>query len=696
MAEQLRQGEHTKGSGLGLRDNRQSRGEIMSELSPSKTHHLLVLLGFSTLASILVFFACHFHIIPQIKRLEQQSVLQHINRLRLNLDNELNALTIVAQDYISYTSKGTNLSTKSAHFWQQSFPEALFTLHGLSDVAIYTSEGQLLSGKGRDLSSARFRSIDKSLCTKIINIAVNSSQQSITGLIAGEKSLVMVTAHSLTSLLNRSGPIVILCKPLTDQVIDQGTLLFQSNITIQQLPLSVDDSYSQRAMSHLSERQQVYLQQMTDNRFTTHARLIDLNQQPLGLLQLTLNRSPYFEIERKIVVTLSLLLVSLLLITQQMMGHLKKRIRRPFDLLAKRLQHVCQQDKSITIKPEKGAEKLTSMVNELLTDLTQSRQNQDCSEIETDAIKHVVPCGIFTIDKNELISCWNDRAEQLTGYSANEMIGTPYCRFIQGPCQKQSKSIQSHRFMTSSIDEKHTIYHKNGSQISINLHSEPLCNNDGVDIGRIECFTDITPHKRDKDALIWQLTLNRHLSNLSQTMVEYIDNEAEVAKEVLRQARQLTNSEHGFVATLSPSGKQWLLDYTALFDEFNTSNSTAFIPPAPTGRGSLLHAVYNRKNGVLFNTLQQLNVAHLAGIVDKPFYHFMAVPIWQDNVIIGQIALANNKNGYTARDIQAIDQLAELFAVLLVKKNDNANQDDKQVSQYRLNYKTNNDPYRNK
>lgn len=657
----------------------------MPALSPSKTHHFSALLGFAVVASLLVFLACNFHIVPQIKGLEQQAALQHIDRLRLNIDHELNTLNAVAQDYISYTSKVTDLSTQADNFWQQSFPDELLTLHGITDVAIYTGEGQLLSGRGIDIDTTRFRSIDKPLCTKVLNIVANTSQQSITGLIAGNTSLVMVTAHSLTSLLNASGPIIILCKPLTAQIIDQGAPLFQSDITIRRLPLSADDSYSQRAMSHVSEHQQVYLQQMTDNRFTTHARLIDLNQQPLGLLQFTLNRAPYFEIERKVASILSLLLVALILSTLQLVGHLNRGIRQPFELLAKQLQHHYQQKKSITLKPTKGTEKLTYVMNQILVDLTQCRQNQNCSEIETDLIQRVVPCAIFTIDKNELITCWNDRAEQLTGYSANEMIGTPYCRFIQETCRKHSDGFINHRFMAPNTDKKYTVYHKNGSLITINIHAEPLCDNDGIEIGRIECFTDTTPQERDKDALKWQVTLNRHLSNLAQTMVQDIDNESEVAKELLRQARQLTDSDHGFVATLTPSGKQWLLEYTSLFDEFSTSNSAAFIPPAPAGRGSLLHAVYNRKNGVLFNKLQQLHVAHLAGVVDKPFCHFMAVPIWRENTIIGQVALSNNKNGYTARDIQAVDRMAELFAVLLVKnKIDSAKQEGQQLSPYTL------------
>jgi len=639
----------------------------MPALSSSKSHHIFMLLGFIIVASILVFIACHFHILPQIKRIEQHAALQQIDRLRLNFDNELQSLTTVAQDYITYTSMLSDLETQDTHFWQQSLPDNLLTDHGLTDAAIYTSTGQLISGRGLDHGTANFRLPNTSLCEKVLKIAGETPQRSITGLVAGKRSLIMVTAHSLTSLLNASGPIIILCKPLTNQILDHGAPLFQSDITIRTLPLAADDLYSQRAMSHLSEHQQVFLQQTTDNRFTAHARLIDLNQQPLGLLQFTLSHGPYFEVERKVSSILSLLLVALTLITLQLVNHLKKGIRQPFDKLTQQLQRLLQQRKNGTLQPTNGAKKLTYVINQLLVELTHCRQNQNCSEIETELIKRVVPCAIFTIDQNQLITCWNERAEQLTGYSANEMIGTPHCRFIQETCQTHSNDAMNHHFSSHTPEKKYTIYHKNGSLLTVAMHSEPLCDGDGIEIGRIECFTDTTSHERDKDELTWQLTLNQHLSNLSQTMVQYFDNEEKVAQEILCQARQITNSAHGFVATSNLCGKQWLLDYTSLFDEFRTADNTAFIPPIPPGRGSLLHAVYNHRNGVLFNKLQQLNVAHLAGVIDKPFCNFMAVPIWRENTIIGQLALANNKNGYTAREIQAVGQLAELFSVLLAK-----------------------------
>jgi|LGOV01.1.fsa_nt_gb PAS domain S-box-containing protein len=650
----------------------------MHAFKSPKVYQISTLLCLGIVAAMLVFLACHFHIIPQIKHLEQQTALQLINRLRLNLNSELNVLNTVAHDYASYTTRYTGPSTQSAPFWKQSCPDELLQLHGLSDVAIYTNEGQLLGGKGFDNRTSTFRLVNETLCTKILNITLKNSQHSITGLIAGEESLMMVTAHSLAQGSSTAGPIAIFCKPLTDHVISQGTRLFQSDIAIVQLPLSPKGSYSytEIALNHLSENQQVYLQQMSDKRFITHARLIDVNQQPLGLIQLTLDRQPFLDLEKKIASTLALLLVALALIILQMMGQLKKVIHHPFKLLTKQLRYVRKQKKLTVLQPTKGAEKLTNEINELLGGLEQSQQQQNCSEREIDLIKRVVPCAIFTIDSNQLITCWNKRAEQLTGYSANEMVGTPYCRFIQETGTEHSDCNVSYRFMTPSTGRKYTICHKNGSLLTINMHSEPLIDSDGIKIGRIECFTDISQYKREKDALSWQVSLNRHLSNLSQTMMQYIDDETEIAKKVLMQARNLTDSEHGFITKLELSGKQWLWDYTSLFDKFDLIDSPAFIPSAPSGRGSLLHAAYNRKSSVLFNKLQHLNVAHLAGVIDKPFCHFMAVPIWNDTTIIGQVAVANNKNGYTQRDIQAIEQLAELFAVVLVKNKKNYNKDD--------------------
>lgn len=638
----------------------------MRPFNSMKKRLILMLLCSVCTITALLYFACQHQILPQIKRLEQQAAMQQIELLRANLDTELKALDTLVHDFIFYNS-GQIDHTTPANLWQQLFPVQLLPLHGLSDMAIYSAQGTLLAGRGFNLLRQETQPVNNSLCRSVLAIALANPKRSITGLMSAGETIMMVTAHAINpSTQNSTNPIIIFCRPLTTNVVHQSSSLFQLDVAIKRLPLSADDRYSQKALQQLSDHQQVVLQQMPNQRVITHARLVDLNQRPLGLIQLSLARQPFLEIEHKVATTLGLLLTSLLLIILLTTERLRRIILQPFKGLTQQVHQLRQQQTDSELPLTQGSEQLTKEINALLDDLAQSRLNQNVSEIKTDLIKRIVPCAIFTVDQSRTITCWNERAEQLTGYTAKEMVGSSYFRFIQNPSHETTGKLKSHSHRPV-VGREFNIRHKNGTMLTISKNSELLRNGDGEIIGGIECFIDITHHKREKDALQWEVALNSRLSNLSQTMVEHIDDTTEIAKKVLSQARNLTDSLHGFVAEFDDSGKQRLWDYTSLFDEFDSIESPAHIPAAPSGRGSLLHAVYNRKTSVYFNELEQLNVAHLAGGIEKPFCHFMAVPINNGNKIIGQITVANNKNGYSIRDLHAIEQLAELFAIVLVK-----------------------------
>lgn len=630
----------------------------------------LILTALCFIATVvgLLFIACHFQILPQIKRLEKQAALQHIERLRVNLHNQLDALAIVSQDFVSYRFNTPH--SGQIIDWQKAIPSSLLSLHGLSDVGIYTATGQRLAGQGFNGHLAGDQEINERLCREVLKLTVNNPKRTITGLMADPNGVMMVTARSVPGLSSRSvadSPIVIFCRPLSVQVVSQGSSLFQLDVAIHQLPLSARNYDGQQALEQLSEHQQVVLRQKSDQRFTSYARLVDVQQRPIGLLQLTLSRQPFMQIEHRVATTLGILLTILLLVMLLTTDHLRKIFLSPFHLLADQVHQLRQQHDNLSLPQSLGSEKLSEEINALLADLNQSRRHQTISEFEINLIKRVVPCAIFTVNQQQVISCWNDRAEQLTGYSAKEMVGSCYSSFIQNPNHDQPIRILSNP-NCPVFGREFMIRHKNGSLLTISKNSEILYGSDGQPSGSIECFIDVTHHRCEKEARQWEVALNRRLSDLSKTMVEHCDNKIEIARKVLNHACNLTDSAHGFIAEVDQLGKQWLLDFTSLFNEFDNTDNLPFIPAPQSGRGSLFQAVYNRKTAIYFNELQQLNVANLVGGIDKPFTHFMAVPIRNGQQIVGQIAVANNDTGYTIRDLRAIEQLAELFAVILVKQ----------------------------
>lgn len=617
------------------------------------------------LATALVYFAYQYRVVPHFHQLERQAAAQHLQRVLVNFDIERNNLEALLHDYTVRVGRYEHLEQQDDEFWHHAFPDELFSNHGLSDVAVYSMDGALLFSKGYDLTRQQRTGIDVVVGSHLLQQALRHPKQQLSGVLPRQRQVALVAAHPIhTTVEQCKQGMILFCRPLNQQVISHWSRLFRLDLQLLRLPRPDSDRLAYRALNQLGPQQPISIQIATAGQLQVFSLIQDLTDQPLALLKLTLPRQHFLATEQNVATSLGLLLVGLLLVTFFMVTRLRRIQLQPFIALTNRVHQLRKLDDQGALPPSKGTEELTEEINALLSDLTQSRLNQNAIQVQTDLIKRVVPCAIFTVDNKRIITSWNDCAEQLTGYSAQEMVGSSCFRFAQAPCNERCRLFDP-KVEKPVMGRECTIRCKNGNVVTITKNAELLHNSQGDVIGGIECFIDISPHKKNEQALQWEMALNTRLTSLALLMLRQDVSHRHIATELLEQTRILTGSTQGFVAHCDGSGKQQLWAHTELFDHFSPANSPATIPAAASGRGSLLHAVYNRKTGVYFNDLDRLNVTHLAGGIQKPLSHFMAVPIVADNQIFGQVALANNGEGYTLTDLQAVEQLAELFAVLL-------------------------------
>lgn len=101
---------------------------------------------------------------------------------------------------------------------------------------------------------------------------------------------------------------------------------------------------------------------------------------------------------------------------------------------------------------------------------------------------NLVPSAIFTIDNDYIVTSWNRKAAELTGYSADEMIGKTCeafccsCIGLNEPC----------------IAKKNNIKTKEGLVRIISTNCAELKDGEGNCIGMIECFEDITEREENE------------------------------------------------------------------------------------------------------------------------------------------------------------------------------------------------------
>ncbi|MFC1703902.1 PAS domain S-box protein [Candidatus Omnitrophota bacterium] len=140
---------------------------------------------------------------------------------------------------------------------------------------------------------------------------------------------------------------------------------------------------------------------------------------------------------------------------------------------------------------------------EIFEDITERKKSEE--EIKkakeyAELIFTVTPSAIFTVDKERRVTSWNKRAEEVTGFSAQEIIGKECLEFAQEPCKGKCGLFSSDCQMPIAGKEC-TIKTKDGKIRIISKNADLLKDEKGNVVGGIESFEDITEQKKDEEAI---------------------------------------------------------------------------------------------------------------------------------------------------------------------------------------------------
>ncbi len=167
-----------------------------------------------------------------------------------------------------------------------------------------------------------------------------------------------------------------------------------------------------------------------------------------------------------------------------------------------------------------------------------------------------------------------------------------------------------------------------------------------------------------------ELSVNKALAEVADTLLVPSFSIRETAELVLRAARELTGSRHALVGSVDPSSRNLVGHTTAMMGEDCTmQDRTIVLPISEDGRyrGLWGHAL-NTRQGFYTNDpdSHEQSIGIPSGHV--VLENYLNVPAVIENVPVGQIALANKQGGYTDQDLTVIERLAALFALSVQRK----------------------------
>ncbi len=116
------------------------------------------------------------------------------------------------------------------------------------------------------------------------------------------------------------------------------------------------------------------------------------------------------------------------------------------------------------------------------------------TSIQHDLILDSIADGVFAVDRNMCITDFNKAAEQITGFSSEEVEGVPcsevFHSSICGDACILARSVECGQPMTS--DSTIFVQDKEGNTVPISISAAPLNDPDGKIIGGVETFRDVT------------------------------------------------------------------------------------------------------------------------------------------------------------------------------------------------------------
>ncbi|HCJ66142.1 MAG TPA: hypothetical protein DHV62_02145, partial [Elusimicrobia bacterium] len=137
-------------------------------------------------------------------------------------------------------------------------------------------------------------------------------------------------------------------------------------------------------------------------------------------------------------------------------------------------------------------------------DITERKQAEKDLKESKEYAEHIVsvtPSAIFTVDTNRLITSWNKRAVEITGYTPEETLGKECLLFAEQPC-KEKCGLYSEEVKKPIFNKECTLRRKDGQLRIISKNVDLLYNSTGQRIGGIESFEDITEHRRLEDQFL--------------------------------------------------------------------------------------------------------------------------------------------------------------------------------------------------
>jgi class 3 adenylate cyclase len=280
---------------------------------------------------------------------------------------------------------------------------------------------------------------------------------------------------------------------------------------------------------------------------------------------------------------------------------------------------------------------------------------------------YVVDVFDYTIKMANSASKLDQFQKIATCYAITHKTDRP-CNSDGHPCP-----IEVIRKTKRPMTVEHVHYDNDGNLINVQIHAFPIFNSEGNVTQIAEYVSDITKRKQAEEKLKWELTVSSALSECFKPLVSPLSSIEHMAKTILNMAKTLTGSEHGFVSSIDPrTGNNVIHTITEMHKgqcKISRRNKRNIFQRGEDGLypGLWGHCL-NTLNGFFTNSPKNHEAKNKIPEGHINISRFLSVPVLLSDELVGQIALANKDIDYTNRELEAIQRLAQFYALAIQRK----------------------------
>ena len=303
-------------------------------------------------------------------------------------------------------------------------------------------------------------------------------------------------------------------------------------------------------------------------------------------------------------------------------------------------------------------------------DLTEEKKGKKAlfeSEMKFKRMFEYAPLSYQSLDKSGNFIDVNETWLQTMGYTRYEVIGRKFSEFLVPEWRSHfTENFPRFKAVDETLGIEFEMLKKDGSILLVSFHGKITRDRDG-NFERTHCvLSDITLQRDSEEILNIELNINRAIADISKALLEEVYVIKEVADVTLEYAKILTESKHGFVASIDKDTMEMIgHTLTGMFTgQCGIDDKNVIFAIDDNDKYSALwgHAL-NIKESFYTNEPDDHRSSIGAPEGHISIDNYMAVPVMMGNTLLGLIALANSDHGYSDKDLHSVQRLADVFAL---------------------------------